>query len=63
MKQDVLTRELQLEIVKEKDPDVEDLRAAASASMQEYFKTTSPGSRTKTKYFPLQSQLLDNKLV
>lgn len=42
MKQDVLTRELQLEIVKEKDPDVEDLRAAASSSMQEYFKTTSP---------------------
>ncbi len=40
-KQDVLTRELQLEMVKEKDPDVEDIRAAASASMQEYFKRTS----------------------
>ncbi len=41
MKQDVLTRELQLDMVKEKDPHVEDVRAAASVSMQEYFKRTS----------------------
>lgn len=42
MKQDVLTRELQLEMVKDKDPDVDDVRAAASAIMREYFQTTSP---------------------
>ncbi len=42
MKQDVLTRELQLEMVREKDPHVQDVRAAASAAMQEYFQTTSP---------------------
>ncbi len=42
MKQDVLTRELQLEMVREKDPDVDDVRAAASSAMQEYFQTTSP---------------------
>lgn len=42
MKQDVLTRELQLEMVQEADPEVRDMRAAASALMQEYFKCTSP---------------------
>ena len=41
MKQDVLTRELQLDMVQENDPHVEDIRAAASVLMQEYFKRTS----------------------
>lgn len=42
MKQDVLTREIQVQIVKKNDPDVKDLRAAASSAMQEYFQKTSP---------------------
>jgi len=42
IKQDVLTRELQLEMVREKDPGVQDVRAAASTAMQEYFQRTSP---------------------
>ena len=46
MKQDILTRELQLELVKEKDPDVEDVGAAASASMREYFRRTSVVAET-----------------
>jgi len=41
-KQDLLTRELQLDMVKERDPDVHDVRVAASEAMQEYFRTTSP---------------------
>ncbi|MCH2212368.1 MAG: [protein-PII] uridylyltransferase [Fuerstiella sp.] len=42
IKQDVLTRELQLEMVKEKDPHGVDVRAAVSAFMREYFKRTFP---------------------
>ncbi len=42
MKQDVLTREIQLDMVRERDPQATDLRAAASAAMQKYFQHTAP---------------------
>ena len=42
MKQDVLTRDLQIEMVKEPDFNLEEMRAAASTLMRDYFQRTSP---------------------
>ena len=42
LRQDVLTRELQLEIVRARHPHANDVRDAAAQFMQEYFRRTSP---------------------